>query len=342
MSAFALPVRAPRGLDYDNPAPPILADIEVDGRAIKAVAQVTKQGFTYVFDRVTGEPVWPIEEREVPQTDVPGEKTAPTQPHPTWPPPFERQHFTEDALIDFTPELRAEALEIVSNYRTGPLFTPPSLVEEGGTQGTLILPGIMGGANWPGASLDPETNVLYVPSITWSSVVAVGQPDPARSNLRFNRVAPSRADGPQGLPLVKPPWGRITAIDLDTGEHLFMVANGETPEYVRDHPALADVDIPKTGRPGRAGGMVTKSLLFVGEGPGMYAEGKGGGGPMLRAYDKETGAIISELQLPMNQTSVPMSYEHAGRQYLLMAVGERRAHGRYIAMALPENGGDGR
>ncbi len=322
--------------DYDNPAPPILADITVNGRAIRAVAQVTKQGYTYVFDRVTGEPVWPIEELAVPQSDVPGEKTAPTQPHPTWPPPFERLHLTEDALIDFTPELHAEALEMIKQFRIGPLFTPPSLVVEGGTQGTMVLPGIMGGANWPGAALDPETGVLYVPSITNPTVLAVGEPDPARSNLRYNRSQGGSAIGPQGLPMIKPPWGRITAIDLNTGQHRWMVANGETPQFVRDHPALVGVEIPRTGRAGRAGVLVTRTLLFAGEGPGMYAEPEGAGGPMFRAFDKATGEIVSELELPANQTSVPMSYEHKGRQYVLIAVGARNVHGSIVALALPE------
>ena len=322
--------------DYDSPAPPILADIVVDGREIKAVAQVTKQGFTYVFDRVTGKPVWPIEERPVPQSDVPGEKTAATQPHPTWPLPYEPQGITEDVLIDFTPELRAEAVEILKKFRIGPLFTPPMLPVEGGLQGTLVLPGIMGGSNWPGAALDPETNVLYVPSITNPTVLTVAAPDPARSNLRYNRGANTPATGPQELPLIKPPWGRITAIDLDTGKHLWMVANGETPQYVREHPALAGLDIPRTGRGGRAGVLVTKTLLFAGEGPGMYAEPREAGGKMLRAYDKRTGEILGELELPGNQTSVPMSYEHAGKQYVLLAVGLREQPGEIVALALTE------
>ncbi len=322
--------------DYDTPAPPILANIVVDGRAIKAVAQVTKQGFVYVFDRITGEPVWPIVERPVPQSDVPGERTALTQPHPTWPPPFERQSFTQEALIDFTPELRAEALKIMKRYRTGPLFTPGSLVEDGGGQGTLTLPGIMGGANWPGATLDPETAILYVPSVTDASLVAVGKPDPARSNLAYNRVGGIRPTGPQGLPLVKPPWGRITAIDLNSGAHRWVTPNGETPEYVRNHPALAGIDVPRTGQAGRAGAMVTRTLLFVGEGSGMYAEPRGSGGPMLRAYDKRTGTLVAEIELPHNQTGVPMSYEHEGRQYVLLAVGARRVAGEFVALALPE------
>ncbi|HVS62028.1 MAG TPA: pyrroloquinoline quinone-dependent dehydrogenase [Thermoanaerobaculia bacterium] len=322
--------------DYDIPAPPVLADITVDGRDIKALAQVTKQAYLYVFDRVTGEPVWPIEEKPVPQSDVPGEKTAATQPHPTWPLPYEPQGITEDVLIDFTPELRAEAIEILKQFRIGPIFTPPSLVEEGGTQGTLLLPGIMGGSNWPGAALDPVTNILYIPSVNNPSVVAVAPPDPARSNLRYNHSRGNPATGPQGLPLVKPPWGRITAIDLDTGEHVWMVSNGETPPSVRDHPALAGLDIPATGRAGRAGVLVTRTLLFAGEGPGMYAEPRESGGPIFRAFDKQTGEILAELELPGNQTSVPMSYEHDGKQYVVVAVGQRREPGEIVALALPD------
>jgi quinoprotein glucose dehydrogenase len=321
--------------DYDIPAPPILADIVVDGRPIRAIAQVTKQGFVYVFDRVTGQPVWPIEERPVPQSDVPGEHTAPTQPHPTRPAPFVPQGITEDVLIDFTPELRAEAVELLKQFRIGPIFTPPSLPVEGGTQGTLVLPGIMGGANWPGATVDLETNVLYVPSLNNPTVLALAAPDPARSNLRYNHQRGGTATV-QDLPLVKPPWGRITAIDLDTGEHLWMVPNGETPQYVREHPALAGITIPKTGRGGRAGAMVTKTLLFAGEGPGLYAEPREAGGRMFRAYDKATGEIVAEIELPMNQTGVPMSYEHEGRQYVVLGIGLRDQPGELVALALPE------
>ena len=199
-------------------------DITVDGRDIKAVAQVTKQGFTFVFDRATGEPVWPIEERAVPQSDVPGERVSPTQPVATWPPPFERQGVSIDDLIDFTPELRAEAVEILNGYQYGPMFTPPSVLNEdpGGTRGTIQLPGWVGGADWNGAAFDPETHVLYVPSITAPVVVALVEPDPEESDFRYIRGNPRAVTGPRGLPLIKPPWGRITAIDLDTGEHLWI------------------------------------------------------------------------------------------------------------------------
>jgi quinoprotein glucose dehydrogenase len=322
--------------DYDTPAPPILCDIVVDGEPIRAVAQVTKHGFTFVFDRVTGKPVWPIEERPVPQSDAPGERTSPTQPHPTKPAAYERQGVTEDDVIDFTPELREAALEILKQFRIGPLFTPPSMREDGGTGGTLTLPGIMGGSNWPGAAVDPETGILYVPSITNPSALAVGRPDPARSNLSLNRVRSASTRGPGGLPLIKPPWGRITAIDLNTGEHRWMVPNGETPAYVRDHPALQGIEIPRTGNPGRTGALVTKTLLFVGEGSGLYAAAPAAGGPMLRAYDKATGATVSEFELPGNLTGVPMSYSLDGRQYILAAVGLRRVAGEFVALALPK------
>jgi quinoprotein glucose dehydrogenase len=306
----------------------------VDGREVKAVAQVTKQGLTFVLDRLTGEPVWPIEERPVPQSDVPSERTAPTQPYPTKPAPFERVGVTSADLIDFTPELRAEAERIAARFRLGPIYTPPSLRERDGTQGTLILPGIMGGVNWPGAAFDPETGVLYIPSITDPTALAVGEPDPARSNLRYNRVGGAAARGPQGLPLIRPPWGRITAIDLNSGEHLWMTPNGDTPEFVRNHPALAGVEIPRTGQPGRAGALVTKSLLFVGEGNNLFAAAQGAGGTKLRAYDKRTGEIVSEFDLPAQQTGVPMSYMHEGRQYIVIAVGARNHPGELVALAL--------
>ncbi len=274
--------------DYDNTAAPILIDITVDGKPIKAVALVTKQAFTFVFDRVTGEPVWPIEEREVPSSDVPGEITSPTQPFPTKPAPFDRQGVSVDDLIDFTPELHAEAIEISKKYRLGPIFTPPSLFDPDGTQGTLLMPGVVGGANWNSAAADPETGILYVGSSTFPTIIALDS-DPELSNMRYIRVMGRRmprGGGPQGLPLIKPPWGRITAIDLNTGEHVWMMPNGDTPEYVKNHPALEGLEIPRTGKADRSGVMVTKTLVFAGEGGGMYSAGYAAGGPMLYAYDK--------------------------------------------------------
>ncbi|MEZ4414363.1 MAG: pyrroloquinoline quinone-dependent dehydrogenase [Gemmatimonadota bacterium] len=323
--------------DYDPPAPPILADLTVDGRAVKAVVQLTKQGFAFVFDRVTGEPVWPIEERPVPQTDVPGERTSPTQPFPTRPAPYDRQGVSEDDLIDFTPALAAEARELAGHFRLGPLFTPPSLKVEGGSQGTLMLPGSLGGANWPGGALDVETGVLYVASATDPSVIALG-PSKA-STMRFVSVRTdirlAEGGGPQGLPLIKPPWGRITAIDLNTGEHRWMVANGEAPEFVRDHPALAGVEIGYWGRPDRGGLLVTPTLLFAGEGGGMFA-GYGSGGTKLRAHDKRTGHIVGEVELPARQSGVPMSYLQDGRQFIVVVVGAPGHPSEVVALALPE------
>ena len=245
--------------DWDVAAPPILLDITVDGKKIKAVAHVTKQAFTYVFDRVTGNPVWPIVERPVPQSSVPGERTALTQPFPTKPAPFDRQGTSLDDLIDFTPALKEEAIKIASQYQMGPLYTPPILADANGKLGTLMLPHHVGGGNWPGGAADPETGVLYVASVTNQDSLAISAADPKRSDMGYvggggrgrgglTGVTPRSDDGettagranigPQGLPLIKPPWGRITAIDLNSGDHLWMAANGDAPDYVKNHPAM--------------------------------------------------------------------------------------------------------
>ena len=323
--------------DYDPPAAPVLADLVVDGREIPAVALITKQTFTFVFDRRTGEPVWPIEERRVPQTEVPGERTAPTQPFPTKPPPYDRQGVDPGDLIDFTPELRAEAEEILAQLHYGPLYTPPTRPMEGGTQGTLMVPGSLGGANWPGGALDPETGYLYVQSATAPSVIALSS-DPEISTMDYIRGGGLRlrqGGGPRGLPLFKPPWGRITAIDLNAGEIAWQVPNGDAPDYVKEHPALAGVNVGRTGRPDRGGVLVTSTLLFAGEGGGMFAA-YGSGGNMFRAHDKATGEIVAEIELPANQTGLPMTYMHEGRQYVVVAVGARRHPSELVALALPE------
>ena len=323
--------------DYDPPAAPVLVDLVVDGREIPAVAQITKQTFTFVFDRRTGEPVWPIEERPVPQTDVPGERTAPTQPFPTKPPPYDRQGVDPDSLIDFTPELRAEAEEILAQLHYGPLYEPPTVPVDGGTQGTLMVPGSLGGANWPGGALDPASGYLYVQSATGPSVISLIR-EPEVSDMDYIRgggLRLRRGGGPQGLPLFKPPWGRITAIDLNRGEIAWQVPNGDAPDYVKDHPALEGIDVGRTGRPDRGGVLVTSTLLFAGEGGGMFAA-FGSGGNKFRAHDKATGEVLAEIELPANQTGLPMTYMHEGRQYIVVAVGARRHAGELVALALPE------
>ena len=312
--------------DWDNPTAPILADITIDGRPRKIVAQLTKQGWAYVFDRLTGEPIWPMEDRPVPQTDVPGEWTAATQPFPSRPQPFERQGFSEDDLIDFTPEIRARALEIARAYRWGPIFTPPSLADAAdGTKGTLSLPGSLGGANWEGGALDPETGLLYVGSHTSASVLAL-VPGGDRSDMDYI-AGPARAQLAPGVPIVKPPWGRITAIDLTSGEHAWMIPNGETPPHVAERLGLDPALVPRTGQTSRAGLVVTRTLLLAGEGAT--------GDPVFRAYDKATGETLAEIPLPAPQVGLPMTYMHGGRQYVVMSVGGGGEPAELVALALP-------
>ena len=325
--------------DWDLPCAPILADITVDGREIKAVAQPTKQGWLYVFDRVTGEPVWPIEERPVAPSDVPGEQLAATQPFPTKPPPYDRQGVAIDDLIDFTPELRAEAEEIVSNYRIGPIFTPPTVADSDGPFGTLMLPSTGGGSNWPGGSLDPETGVVYQYSTT--QVVSLGLVnDPERSDMDYIRGQPRDVNpalaalNVQGLPLIKPPWGRITAIDLNRGEIIWQVPHGATPDHVTEHPALASVTIPRTGRPGRIGTLVTKTLVIAGE-AGVFTTPSGQRGAMLRAYDKTSGAEVGSVFIPAPQTGSPMTYVLDGTQYIVVALSGGGHPGELVAFRLP-------
>ncbi|MCI0433509.1 MAG: PQQ-binding-like beta-propeller repeat protein [Gemmatimonadetes bacterium] len=314
--------------DYDNPSAPILVDIPVDGRHVEAVVQLTKQSFAYVFDRVTGEPVWPMPEQPVPASDLPAERASPTQPIPTKPAPYDRQGFSIDDLIDFTPALRAEAIEAIRPFRLGPLFTPGSLRDApDGTRGTLSLPGNLGGGNWEGGAVDPETGVLYAGSTTSPTLIAMAH-DSARSDMDYVMVG-GRVPTVQGLPIVKPPYSRITAIDLNTGDHLWMVPNGETPPAIRDHPALQGLDVPPTGGTTRPVLLVTRTLLFAGEG----YEGR----PVLRAYDKRTGRVVHEFNLPGAVTAQPMTFLHQGRQYLAVWVGDARntVRSRLIALALP-------
>jgi len=313
--------------DWDVPSAPILADLP-NGR--KVVMSVTKQSFVYTFDRLTGEPIWPIVERPVPAGDVPGEWYAPTQPYPTRPAAFDRQGFTEADLIDWTPEIRALALESLEGFRLSPsLYTPPSETEApDGTRGRLGLPSSTGGANWESSALDPETGILYVPSRTVLQVLSLSK-NP-ESDIDFSQGFGVRTPRVQGLDIVKPPYGRITAIDMNSGDHLWMVANADTPERITNHPLLEGVDLPRTGVPTRSGVLLTKTLLFV-------AEGSGASGPLpiMRAINKETGDTIAELELPALQTGLPFTYEHDGKQYVALFVGGGGGTAELIAYALP-------
>ncbi len=327
--------------DYDFPAAPNLVDIVVDGKPIKALAQVSKQGFCYVFDRATGEPVWPIEERPVPESVVPGERTAPTQPFPTKPPPFERQGFTEDDVIDFTPEIKAEAMRILENYVMGPIFTPPWLIGHEGKQGTIMLPSAAGGANWGGASFDPETGILYVPSMTLPMLSGVAQPrNPERTDFKYMRQGGFLPEMPFGLPIVKPPYGRITAMDLNKGEIVWQVPHGEGP---RNHPMLKDMNLGPLGATANGvfsngGGVLTKNLLFA-----IQAEQddtsimRMGPTGYLRAWDKTTGEQVWEHDIDLTPHGTPMTYLHDGRQYVVFAAGGLGQNSELIAFALPRS-----
>jgi quinoprotein glucose dehydrogenase len=388
--------------DTDLPCAPILYDMVQNGRKIKVLAQPTKTAFLFVLNRETGEPVWPVEERPVPQSDVPGEKTSPTQPFPTKPPPFDRQGVSIDDLIDFTPQLRAEALEIVKKYKIGPLYTPPMLARPDGPLGTLFLPSQVGGANWPGGSFDPETNRLYIHSHTSMDTLrsvptelATPGPKatggilrPATEPGEDEEGAPGRggagrgrgagAGGPggfsgvgggrggpggqgpggpggfggrgfgpggfgglsvQGLPLVNPPYDRITAYDMNTGEIVWQKTHSSTPDEIKNNPALKGLELPRLGQPGRTfvGVLATKTLLIAGEG-GIHTNSKGEQVALLRAYDKVTGADIpAEVNMPGKVTGSPMTYWFNGKQYIVVAVttNGQFGGGELIAYALP-------
>lgn len=355
--------------DHDLPCAPILLDIMVDGEMVKAVAQPSKQVFLYVFDRETGQPIWPIEERPVPSGDVPGEWYAPTQPIPTRPPAYGRQGVTLDDLIDFTPELRAEAEERVSYYRLGPIFTPPSVSRLDGPLGTLMAPAQGGGTNWPGGSYDPETQVLYVSSNSSLGSLGLMPPYPGQSDMAYiqgNAVTGPRTSGGagssagggrtsfsvpprprlsaeqrrraqltvQGLPLLKPPYGVISAIDMTRGEIAWQIPHGETPDHIRNHRALEGLDIPRTGQPGSVGTLVTRTLLIAGE-PQTHTTPSGDRGAMLRAYDKATGDEVGAVWMPAPQSGSPMTYLLDGEQYLVVAISGGGYSGELIAFRAP-------
>jgi glucose dehydrogenase len=308
--------------DYDTPSAPILADLP-DGR--KLLVQLTKQSFAYVLDRQTGEPVWEMEERPVPQSDVPGESTYPTQPFPTQPPAYDRQGFKDSDLVAFTPEILARAREEVKPYRMGPLYMPPSVANgPDGTIGTLSLPGTLGGSNWEGGAYDPDTGMLYIPSRTEVAVLSL-VPGGEFSTVDWIQ-GPARTPNVDGLPIVQPPWGRITAMNLNTGKIDWWIANADTPDNVSNHPLLQGVELERTGIPTRSGLLLTKTLLFAGEGQG--------GTPVFRAHDKATGDIIAEIPLPASQTGLPMTYMMNGKQYIVMAV-SGSGPAEVIALALP-------
>ncbi len=308
--------------DYDNPAAPNLMDIVVDGKPRKVLAQITKQGYIFTFDRVTGEPIWPIEERAVPtETDMPGEKVSPTQPAPTRPRPIEFQGATEEDVLDFTPELKAEGLAILEEYHFGPLFTPPQLKQ------TILRPGLGGGPNWTGAAFDPGTGWLYVPSQADYSVVAFYSPkQEGIGTLKYTHGARGgRAQGPRGLPLFKPPYSRIVAVDMNTGEVMWDVPNGPG-DAVRNHPDLKHLDLPELGDDRRGAPLLTKSLLIIGRDPKD-------GEPHLAAIDKTTGATLAIAPLPGRPIGAPMTYSLDGRQYVAITVGTNPPG--LVALSLP-------
>jgi quinoprotein glucose dehydrogenase len=368
--------------DYDLSSAPILADINVNGRAIKAVALPSKESFLYVFDRVTGEPVWPIEERPAPKGDVPGEWYSPTQPFPTKPPAYSRQTITVDELIDFTPELRAKALEIVKMYRMGPMFLPPVVSKVGGPLAALTIGTLGGGTNWPGGSYDPETHTVFVQAANAGvSPLGLVEPPPGFSDIRYlagvagrpfrvnegpgfgsaadapkisqsqarlNAILNNPKDAPptpppaggggglavDGLSLVKPPYGVLSAINLDGGDLVWQVPHGDTPDVVRNHLALKGMNIPKTGQQGSVGLVVTKTLVILGD-PQMTTTADHPRGAMLRAYDKNTGKQVGAVWMPAPQSGSPMTYAVDGKQYVLVAVSGGAQSGEYIAYTLP-------
>jgi quinoprotein glucose dehydrogenase len=374
--------------DMDIPCAPILMDLNVDGRMIKAVGQPTKQGWIYTFDRITGKPVWPIEERPVEKGTVPGEWYSPTQPFVSKPPAYDRQGVSLDDLIDFTPELKAEGAKVASRYKLGPIFTPPVVSQWPGPLATLMLPSATGGANWEGGAFDPETKMFYIFTNTSITPLGLVKPDPSKSDFdwvqgtaRDPKAVPSTTAGAnttgrgatssaptlteagsplaapaapaqgggrgnagggeggpnlsvQGLPLVKPPYGRITALDMNKGTLAWQIAHGDTPDNVRNHAALKGLSIPRTGRQGRIGVLVTKTLLIAGEG-GFATQANGQRGALLRAYDKATGADVGAVYMPAPQTGSLMTYMWNGKQYVIVAISGGNYAGELLAFKLP-------
>ena len=327
--------------DYDMPAAPILHDIRKDGKIIKAVTVLTKQGLTFVFDRVTGEPVWPIEERAVPKSPIPGERASPTQPFPTLPEPMLRLGYSEEDLIDFTPALRAEGKAIADQYTKGELYTAPTEITPT-NKGTWLFPGTGGGPNWNGAAFDPETNMLYTPLRLKPQYAGLRKGDPANTNMHYyGGGGGAPINGPQGLPIMKPPYSIVIATDMGTGKHQWRIPIGDADDSVRNHPALKGLglDFEKMGKfDVRPSPLLTKQLLFLGESGNI---GGGSGGPMFRAYDKRDGSQVWEFEMPTLVTGAPMTYVLNGRQYVVVAVSKRGEPAELVALTLDgvsENG----
>ena len=325
--------------DWDLPAGPVLLDITVDGRDIKAVIVPTKQSYMFVLDRVTGEPVWPIPEVPVTQGDVPGEWYAPTQPIPTRPPPVDEIDLGVEDLVDYTPELLAQAEAIFSKYTIGWLYDPPTEAIADGLLGTLQLPSSTGGVNWQGGSADPETGFFYI--YTKTQIGALGLVnDPDRSDMDFIRGRPdgvSARDAStniQGFPMIKPPWGRITGINMNTGDIAWQIPHGEAPDNIRNHELLGGMDIGRTGWPGRVGVLVTKTVVVAGE-SGLYTTETGEVGAMLRAYDKATGAEVGAVYMRAPQSGSPMTYQVNDEQYIVVATSGGGLSGELLAYRLP-------
>lgn len=323
--------------DYDLPAAPILHDIRKDGKTIKAITVLTKQGMNFVFDRKTGEPVWPIEEKPVPTSmAVPGEKLSPTQPFPTKPAPYSNLGYHEEDLIDFTPALRAEAKKMMEGYTKGPMYTPPTLITDT-NKGTIVYPNFGGGSNWNGGAIDIETNTLFVPTRNTYMSVGLRPADQTKTDWQYTTggggATPLRL--PNGLPVNKPPWALVTATDMNKGDHIWSRSIGGAPESIRNNPALKglNLDFDNMGQISvRPSPLVTKSLLFVAESANI---GGDPGGPMFRAYDKQTGKVVHEFKLPGLTSGAPMSYEHRGRQYIAVALSAQGQTAELVVLSLP-------
>ena len=354
--------------DFDISSAPILGDINVNGRSVKAVAQPTKQGILYIFDRVTGQPVWPFEDRPVPKGDVPGEWYSPTQPFPTQPPAYSRNGISSSDLIDFTPDLRAQAEQVVSKFKIGPIFTPPALSKLPAPLATLTVGTAAGGTNWPGGSYDPETHIVYVQACNACLFPLGLVPPPSKDfsdmdyvqgiagqEVRMTRgpgenagadatpLPPGPAGGGpvltvQGLPLLKPPYGTISAINLDKGEIVWQIPHGETPDVIRNSPVLKGREIPRTGQVGIVGTLVTKTLVISGD-PQVTTTPSHPRGAMLRAYDKTSGKEVGAIYMPAPQSGSPMTYMLNGKQYIVVAVSGGPSSGEYLAFRLPAKEG---